>query len=76
MKDNGRFQLILPYVEGNIFIAEASSYGLFCNDILKIKPLPVAEIRRLILTFSRSKMIPSKNSLPSNMADMSILRII
>src|SRR5664279_5608176 len=36
MKHDGRFQLILPYVEGNIFIAEANSYGLFCNGILKI----------------------------------------
>jgi tRNA1Val (adenine37-N6)-methyltransferase len=53
--DNGRLQLILPYVEGNIFIAEAPSYGLYCNNILKIKPVPAGEIRRLILTFSRER---------------------
>jgi len=52
MKENGHLQLILPYVEGNIFIAQAFKYGLFCNSILKIKPLPTAEIRRLILKFS------------------------
>ena len=56
MEDEGRFELILPYVEGNIFIAEAQKYGLFCNNILKIRPLPTAEIRRLILSFSRERL--------------------
>lgn len=53
---NGRFQVIMPYAEGNIFIAEAQEYELFCNNIVKIKPLPTSEIRRLILTFSRQKV--------------------
>jgi tRNA1Val (adenine37-N6)-methyltransferase len=56
LEENGRLQLILPYVEGNIFIAEAHRYGLYCNNILKIKPLPDSEIRRLILTFSRERL--------------------
>ncbi|MEI6048250.1 MAG: methyltransferase [Bacteroidota bacterium] len=56
LEDNGRFQLILPYVEGNVFIAEAHKYGLYCNNILKIKPLPTSEIKRLILSFSRERM--------------------
>jgi tRNA1Val (adenine37-N6)-methyltransferase len=55
MEDRGRFQLIMPYVEGNVFIAEAQQYGFYCNNILKIKPLPSAEIRRLILTLSRQR---------------------
>jgi tRNA1Val (adenine37-N6)-methyltransferase len=53
LKDDGSLQLIMSYVEGNVFIAEAAAYGLFCNNILKIRPLPTSEIRRLILTFSR-----------------------
>ena len=57
MADGGRFQLIMPYVEGNIFIAEAYRYGLYCNNILKIKPLPTAETTRLILSFSRERLI-------------------
>jgi tRNA1Val (adenine37-N6)-methyltransferase len=48
----GRFQLILPYVEGSIFIAEAHKYELYANTILKIKSLPTSEIRRLVLSFS------------------------
>jgi tRNA1Val (adenine37-N6)-methyltransferase len=55
MKDSGKFQVIMPYIEGNIFIAEANNYGLYCNGILKIRPLPGAEIRRLILTFETTK---------------------
>ena len=53
MDDDGHLQIVMPYVEGNVFIAEAHRYGLYCNNILKIKPLPTTEIRRLILTFSR-----------------------
>ena len=58
LKDDGHLQLIMPYVEGNIFIAEAYKFGLYCNSILKIRPLPTAEIRRLILTFSRLQEKP------------------
>jgi tRNA1Val (adenine37-N6)-methyltransferase len=53
LKEDGLLQLIMPYVEGNVFIAEAIKYGLYCNRILKIKPLPTSDIRRLIMTFSR-----------------------
>jgi len=52
LAEDGRFQVIMPYAEGNIFIAEASDYGLFCIKVIKIKSLPTSDIRRLILTFS------------------------
>lgn len=58
LTENGLLQLILPYAEGNLFIAEAAGYGLYCNNILKIKPLPASEVRRLILTFSRFQKTP------------------
>jgi tRNA1Val (adenine37-N6)-methyltransferase len=63
LKENGNLQLILPYVEGNIFIAEAHKYGLYCNKIIKIKPEPSADIRRLILKFSRVQKKPSESFL-------------
>jgi tRNA1Val (adenine37-N6)-methyltransferase len=63
LKGDGHFQLILPYVEGNIFIAEASKYSLYCNSILKIKPTQTAEIRRLILKFSRIQKKPVESFL-------------
>jgi tRNA1Val (adenine37-N6)-methyltransferase len=55
LEEEGVLQLILPYDEGNIFIAEAQEYGFFCNSILKIRPMPSSEIRRLILGFSRKR---------------------
>lgn len=55
LNDNGSLQLILPYVEGNLFIAEASLIGLYCNRIIKIKPNPSGNIIRLILKFERVK---------------------
>ena len=55
MAEGGKLQVIMPYAEGMILIAEAQEYGFYCNDILKIKPLPTSEIKRLILTFSGKK---------------------
>ena len=63
MEGNGNLQLILPYVEGNILIAEAHKYGFYCNRIIKIKPEPSAEIRRLILKFSRVQKKTSESFL-------------
>jgi tRNA1Val (adenine37-N6)-methyltransferase len=63
LEEDGRLQLIMPYVEGNVFIAEAIKYGFYCNRILKIKPLPSSDIRRLILTFSRFKEKATENFL-------------
>ena len=56
LEKKGLFQVILPYVEGNIFIADAQQYGLYCNSIMKIRPLPISEVRRLIMTFSRERL--------------------
>ncbi len=54
--DNGLFQVILPYAEGNVLIAYAQASGLYCVNILKIRPLPTSEIKRLILTFSKQRL--------------------
>jgi tRNA1Val (adenine37-N6)-methyltransferase len=55
MKDEGSLQIILPYEEGTLFIAEASGFGFFCNTIIKIKPNPTGKIIRLIMKFERTK---------------------
>ena len=55
LSEDGSIQIIMPYIEGNIFIAEAQPFGLYCDSILKIRPLPTAEIRRLIIIFSKQK---------------------
>jgi len=51
----GKFCLILPYAEAAIFIAEAAEEGLFCNKILKVKPLPSAPVKRMLMEFADSK---------------------
>lgn len=63
LDENGLFQVIMPYVEGNIFIAEAVEFGLYCNSILKIRPLPTSGFKRLIMTFSRDRRLPSEKIL-------------
>jgi tRNA1Val (adenine37-N6)-methyltransferase len=55
LREEGNLQLILPYEEGTLFIAEAGDYGFFCNTILKVKPNPQGKIIRLILKFERRK---------------------
>jgi tRNA1Val (adenine37-N6)-methyltransferase len=53
----------MPFAEGNVFMAEAAGYGFYCHDILKIKPLPTSEIRRLIMAFGRERKRPSEKFL-------------
>jgi tRNA1Val (adenine37-N6)-methyltransferase len=55
LNDDGSLQIILPYPEGTLLIVEANKYGFFCNRIIKIKPVPTGEIKRLILKFERIK---------------------
>jgi tRNA1Val (adenine37-N6)-methyltransferase len=55
LEKRGSLQLILPFAEGSIFIAEAQEFGFYCNRIIKIKPVPSGEIKRLILKFERIK---------------------
>ena len=55
LAEDGRAQVIMPYPEGDVFIAEANEFGLYCNDILKIRPLPASGVRRLIIKLSRKR---------------------
>jgi tRNA1Val (adenine37-N6)-methyltransferase len=55
LSDNGSLQLILPYEEGTLFIAEASGFGFFCNSIIKVKPNPAGGVIRLIMKFERTR---------------------
>jgi tRNA1Val (adenine37-N6)-methyltransferase len=61
--DEGLLQIIMPYDEGNIFIAEAQEFGFYCNNILKIKPVPSSEIGRMILGFSSARRKPAERFL-------------
>ena len=63
LDEDGLLQVIMPWEEGNMFIAEAQEFGFYCSSILKIKPMPTSEIRRLILGFTRNKSKPTERFL-------------
>ncbi len=52
LRKNGRFCVVLPYLEGIRFKEMAQSNGLFCNKILGIKPTLLKEVERLLMDFS------------------------
>lgn len=55
LEDDGSLQLIMPYAEGSLFIVEAREFGFYCNRIIKVKPVPAGDIKRLILKFEKTK---------------------
>jgi len=55
MAPEGLFSLVLPYAESALFIAEASDYGLYCNRILKVKPVNTSPVKRMLMEFGRKK---------------------
>lgn len=63
MGKNGKLMVIVPFAEGNVLIAEAAGYGLYLNKILKIRPLPTSDIRRMVITFSRNRVNPAEKFL-------------
>lgn len=63
LAEDGLLQVIMPWEEGNIFIAEAQEFGFYCSSILKIRPTITSEVRRMILGFTRNKSKPAERFL-------------
>lgn len=55
LNEEGKFSLILPYIEGTMFILKASEKGLFCTRQTKVLPRPGREPKRLLLEFMKTK---------------------
>lgn len=55
LSPHGRFCAVFPYVEGNIFIAQAANYGLFCNRKLYVQSKPDKPTLRILTEFSFKK---------------------
>jgi tRNA1Val (adenine37-N6)-methyltransferase len=55
ISENGRFVGVFPFVEGNIFTAKASNYGLFCAKRVTILGKEKQPPKRLLLEFCRQK---------------------
>jgi tRNA1Val (adenine37-N6)-methyltransferase len=56
LNKNGRFAGIFPYVEGNVFVALASTYNLFCSKRVSVYGKINGPVKRLMLEFSREKL--------------------
>lgn len=54
--NNGRFAGIFPYVEGNVFVALASTYGLYCSKRVSVYGKSAGPIKRLMLEFRRERI--------------------
>jgi tRNA1Val (adenine37-N6)-methyltransferase len=52
----GRFAGIFPYVEGNVFVAEASVYGLYCSKRVSVLGKTQGTVKRILLEFSQEKI--------------------
>lgn len=65
----GRFCAILPYTEGNILIAEAVNYGLYCNRKLFVQTKPDKPIIRILTEFSFHKKRLPDNTISIHTAD-------
>lgn len=55
LNPTGRFCVILPFKEGNIFFQQAFNQGLFCNRITRVKTKKEKQEKRLLMEFSFSQ---------------------
>jgi len=60
---DGLFAGIFPYIEGNVFTAKASNYGLFCNKRVVVTGKEKQPPKRLLLEFSSEKKSFSESEL-------------
>jgi len=55
LSPQGRFVIILPYIEAQLFIVEAAMYHLYCNKKLVVKTLPTKRPTRIIMEFGKTR---------------------
>ena len=55
LSNNGTLSLILPYLEGTMFIVKAAGKGLYCVRQTNVLPNPGKTPKRLLLEFAKSK---------------------
>jgi tRNA1Val (adenine37-N6)-methyltransferase len=65
----GKFCGVFPYAEGNVFIAQASSFGLYCNKKVNVVSRPGKRVLRLLLQFEKTKMPLVESTLSIHNAD-------
>lgn len=55
LNENGRFNVILPLREGNLFTAVAEKSGLFCKRLVRVYTKPDKAEKRLLMTFVKTR---------------------
>jgi tRNA1Val (adenine37-N6)-methyltransferase len=60
---DGRFALILPYVESSLFIVDAAMYGFYCIRKTMVRSSAKKKPHRLMMEFSRSRRKPEETEL-------------
>lgn len=55
LSDGGRLAVVLPYVEGNVFIALAAGAGLYCVRKLNVSTKKGKPVKRLLMELSRER---------------------
>jgi tRNA1Val (adenine37-N6)-methyltransferase len=63
LNKNGRFCLILPWLEGLRFIEIARNYHFYCTEMTEVRPKPGKNIERLLLQFEWADRKLVKNEL-------------
>lgn len=56
LKENGRFCVVLPLIEGLRFQELAAPYHLYCTKVTKVKPKKDKPVERLLLQFEPNKL--------------------
>ncbi len=56
LTEKGKLSIILPYLEGTLFILKAAENGMYCIRQTKVLPKPDREPKRLLLEFMKEKM--------------------
>lgn len=75
LAERGRLAVVLPYVEGNVFIALAANAGLYCTRKLNVSTKRGKPVKRLLMELSREKQkldeqnIFIENALPNSYSD-------
>ncbi|MDR3367077.1 MAG: methyltransferase [Prevotellaceae bacterium] len=75
LAERGRLAVVLPYVEGNVFIALAADAGLYCARKLNVATKKGKPVKRLLMEFAQEKgKLDEQNlfiedSLPSSYTD-------
>lgn len=71
LNSHGRFVIILPYIEAQLFIVEAAMYHLYCNKKLVVKTLSTKRPVRIIMEFgkTRQKLVEDMLSIHGSSAE-------